>query len=81
MKAKSLKPELTYYDIAEGVTAFSSTRHGGYSKGSCGEFNVNLYCGDTPETIAANRKALCQLLKIGADHLVMPHQVHTTGIA
>ena len=81
MKAKSLKPQLTYYDIAEGVTAFSSTRHGGYSKGSHGEFNVNLYCGDDPEAIAANRKALCRLLKIDTDRLVMPHQVHTTGIA
>ena len=81
MRAKSLKPELTYYDIAEGVTAFSSTRHGGYSEGPHGEFNVNLYCGDNPETIAANRKALCKLLRIKDDRLVMPHQVHTTGIA
>lgn len=80
-KTKSLKPQLAYYNIAEGVTAFSSTRHGGYSKGNYGEFNVNLYCGDDPEDIAANRKALCQLLKIGSDRLVMPHQVHTTGIA
>ena len=81
MRAKSLKPELTYYDIAEGVTAFSSTRHGGYSEGPHGEFNVNLYCGDDPDTIAANRKALCKLLRIKDDRLVMPHQVHTTGIA
>ena len=81
MRAKSLKPELTYYDIAEGVTAFSSTRHGGYSEGPHGEFNVNLYCGDAPDTIAANRKALCKLLRIKDDRLVMPHQVHTTGIA
>ena len=81
MRAKSLKPELTYYDIAEGITAFSSTRHGGYSEGTHGEFNVNLYCGDTPEAITANRKALCQLLRIKTDRLVMPHQVHTTGIA
>ena len=77
MRAKSLKPELTYYDIAEGVTAFSSTRHGGYSEGPHGEFNVNLYCGDDPDTIAANRKALCKLLRIKDDRLVMPHQVHT----
>ena len=81
MRAKSLKPELTYYDISEGITAFSSTRHGGYSEGTHGEFNVNLYCGDTPEAITANRKALCQLLRIKTDRLVMPHQVHTTGIA
>lgn len=81
MKRKLLKPQLTFYDIAEGVTAFSSTRHGGYSQGHHGEFNVNLYCGDDPADIAENRKALCQLLKIGHDRLVMPHQVHATGIA
>lgn len=81
MRAKLLKPQLTYYDIAESVTAFSSTRHGGYSQGHHGEFNVNLYCGDEPGDIEKNRKALCQLLKIGSDRLVMPHQVHTTGIA
>ena len=81
MKRKSLKPQLTYYDIAEDITAFSSTRHGGCSQGNHGEFNVNLYCGDDPENIASNRKALCQLLKIKADRLVMPHQVHATGIA
>lgn len=81
MRKKILKPQLTYYDIAESVTAFSSTRHGGYSQGPHGEFNVNLYCGDEPEDIASNRKALCQLLKIDKDRLVMPHQVHATGIA
>ena len=81
MRKKLLKPQLTFYDIAEGVTAFSSTRHGGYSQGHHGEFNVNLYCGDDPADIAENRKALCQLLKIDHDRLVMPHQVHATGIA
>lgn len=81
MRKKSLKPQLTYYHIAEGITAFSSTRHGGVSQGNHGEFNVNLYCGDDPDDIVQNRKALCQLLKIKDDRLVMPHQVHTTGIA
>lgn len=81
MRRKSLKPQLTYYDMAEGITAFSSTRHGGYSQGNHGEFNVNLYCGDDPDDIDYNRQALCQLLKIGKDRLVMPHQVHGTGIA
>ena len=81
MKRKNSKPQLTYYNLAEGITAFSSTRHGGYSQDNHGEFNVNLYCGDDPDNIAANRKALCQLLKIKDDRLVMPHQVHATGIA
>jgi len=73
-------PQLTYYDIADSVTAFSSTRHGGFSQGSYGEFNVNLYCGDQPEAVAQNRKALCGVLGIAEDRLIMPHQVHGTGI-
>ena len=76
-----IKPQLTYYDIAEDVIAFSSTRHGGVGEGNYSEFNVNLYCGDDAEAIAENRKALCKLLKISGDRLVMPHQVHATSIA
>lgn len=80
MRKTTLKPQLAYYEIAEGVTAFSSTRHGGCSRGNYGELNVNLYCGDEPDDIAENRKALCQLLRIGNDRLVIPHQVHGTGV-
>mgnify|MGYP002860886480 CR=1 FL=1 len=76
-----ITPLLTFYDLAPDVLAFSSTRHGGYSHGNYGEFNVNRYCGDEPEDIADNHKALCQLLKIGEDRLVMPHQVHGTGVS
>ena len=75
------KPRLTYYQLGEGVTAFSSTRHGGSSQGNYGEFNVNRYCGDDPEAIARNRKALCKELGIRDSRLVMPHQVHGTGIS
>ena len=42
------EPQLTYYPLGEGVTAFSTTRHGGFSRGNYGEFNVNRYCGDAP---------------------------------
>ena len=41
-----MQPVLHFYDFGEGVTAFSSTRQGGYSQGSYGEFNINRYCGD-----------------------------------
>ena len=75
-----IHPELRYYDFGEGVTAFSSTRHGGYSKGSYGTFNINRYCGDDPKAITQNREALCQLLDISDDHLLMPHQVHLTEV-
>ena len=75
-----IQPELQFYHIGEGVKAFSSTRHGGYSKGSYGEFNINHYCGDSEEAIKQNRALLCQLLQIDDDHLLMPHQVHQTEI-
>ena len=73
-------PQLRYYDFGEGVTAFSSTRRGGYSQGNYGEFNINRYCGDEPQAIARNREALCQLLGINDERLLMPHQVHLTEV-
>lgn len=55
-------------------------RHGGYGQGNYGGFNVNAYCGDAPETIARNRRLLCDMLGITTDRLLMPHQVHGTAI-
>ena len=75
------KPVLHFYDFGSDVTAFSTTRQGGYSEGSFGQFNINRYCGDSPEHIALNRQALCQLLQIDDSRLLMPHQVHLTEIA
>lgn len=69
-------PELLYYEMGGGVTAFSTTRHGGYGQGRYGGLNVNPYCGDAPETVDRNRELLCTHLGIGADRLVLPHQVH-----
>ena len=74
-------PSLQYYHIAEGITAFSSMRQGGYSEGRYGEFNINRYCGDSDEAIRKNREALCRLLDITDDRLLMPHQVHKAEIA
>lgn len=73
-------PKLTYHDIAPRVVAFSSTRHGGASRGLYGDFNINPYCGDACEAVAGNRKALCRLLGVDAEHLLLPHQVHLTEI-
>ena len=76
-----VEPTLQYYSLGEGVTAFSSTRQGGYSKGCYGQFNINRYCGDDEEAVRKNREALCRLLHISDDHLLMPHQVHQTKLA
>ena len=75
------QPELDYYDMGNGVVAFSSTRRGGCSKGNYAEFNINRYCGDDEADIRRNRQALCQLLGISDDRLLMPHQVHQTKMA
>ena len=73
-----IQPELHFYDFGEGVKAFSSTRHGGFSKGHYAAFNINRYCGDSEDAIKRNRALLCQTLGIEDQHLVMPHQVHQT---
>lgn len=71
-----ISPQLTYYNMGAGVTAFSTTRQGGCSTGNYAAFNINGYCGDDIVHIAANKVALCSLLGIECDYLVMPHQVH-----
>ncbi len=75
-----IQPELHFYDFGEGVKAFSSTRHGGFSKGRYAAFNINHYCGDNEESIRKNRALLCEQLNIDEDRLMMPHQVHQTEI-
>lgn len=75
------QPQLDYYALGDKVRAFSSTRHGGCSTGNYAAFNINRYCGDSGEHIRKNREALCRLLGIDDDHLLMPHQVHLTKTA
>ena len=74
------QPQLDYYDMGAGVVAFSSTRHGGCSQGNYAAFNINRYCGDSAEAIRSNREALCRILDISDDCLLMPHQVHQTKV-
>lgn len=70
------KPQLHYYDIDDNVVAFSSTRHGGYSTGSHGEFNINEHCGDDATAIARNRQILCEELGVADANVIVPHQTH-----
>lgn len=69
-------PQLNRYSVAPGVVAFSTTRHGGYSSGNYGQFNINAFCGDDAQCIANNRRLLADELGISADYIVMPHQTH-----
>lgn len=89
-----IEPVLHLYDIGEAlelkptqgfakfnydeVVTFSTTRHGGVSRGQYGDLNINPYCGDDATAIGDNRAALCRKLGIDDAHLVLPHQVHGT---
>ena len=72
----SNKPFIHYYETSDGITAFSTTRHGGKSVGNYASFNINEYCDDEPEAISANREALAAELGIDSDKIIAPHQVH-----
>ncbi len=69
-------PLLHIYATAPGVTAFSTTRHGGTGEGSYASFNINEHCGDTPGHTATCRKALAGVLGVEESHIIMPHQTH-----
>ena len=72
----TVSPQLHYYHLGEGVTAFSTKRQGGVSQGNYAGFNINYYCGDRQEDIETNKAALCRMLGIDQWHLVYPHQTH-----
>lgn len=79
------KPILKRYHLSPSAIAFSTTRQGGYSQGRYSEFNANAFCGDDAASIAANRTALIEELKVIAQlddypELIIPHQVHGTVI-
>lgn len=74
----TIKPELHYFPLAEGVTAFSTTRHGGASKGSFGTLNINPHRGDDPQAVEANVQAVAEELRIPPRRIVRQHQVHET---
>ena len=76
-----MKPQLFLYDTPDGVVAFSTTRHGGVSKGNYASLNINGYCGDAKEDVAENRRLLCMSLNLSDEsHLVTPHQTHGTTV-
>lgn len=66
-------------EICPGIFCFSTTRHGGYSKGEYASFNCNSYCGDCPEDVRRNQELLRSLLPAPC-RLIIPHQVHGTEI-
>ena len=69
-------PVLKYYEVADRVSAFYTTRKGGVSCGCYGGFNVNAFCGDDETHVTANRRLLAKELGVAKDRLIIPHQTH-----
>lgn len=74
-----MRPELLYYDLAEGVTAFSTTRRGGMSQGNYAEFNINSFCGDDEVLIEMNLSLLAKELDVDDKNIFLPQQCHETN--
>lgn len=71
---------MRYYNLHPSITAFSTTRQGGVSIGNYASFNINHYCGDSPEAVRKNQQLLSEQLGIAVDRLVYPHQTHQTEV-
>lgn len=71
---------LKHYQLSPDVTAFSTTRHGGYGRGAYGGFNINRYCGDDETCIEKNLEALSRQINTDKTNIIMPHQSHGTEI-
>lgn len=63
------------------ISCFSTTRHGGCSKGNYASFNCNGYSGDEAEDVERNRELLRSLLPDTLVELVIPHQTHSDRVA
>lgn len=69
---------LEYYTLNSDSIAFSTSRAGGVGIDTYASFNVNPFCGDSPESVSRNRALLCRELDIPESHLIIPHQTHDT---
>lgn len=73
-------PLLHYYNLGERVIAFSTTRKGGLGEGEYASFNINPYCGDNPNHVAANRDGLARELGLPTSRILLPRQTHGDGV-
>lgn len=80
MKGLASDSKMLGYELMKAypnISCFSTTRHGGYSKGNYASFNCNGYCGDEAADVDRNRELLRSLLPGHPVELVIPHQTHS----
>lgn len=71
------------YEIMQSysnISCFSTTRHGGCSKGTYATFNCTHYCGDEWENVRLNRERILEYLPDGVNTLVILEQTHSTNV-
>lgn len=73
-------PQIIAVPTPAGVRAVFTTRQGGGSTGPYAQANIGAGTGDEPESVRANREALCDLLGVDARRVSMGHQVHGTDV-
>ena len=65
-----IKPVLHYFNLADEVVSFSTTRHGGVSKGKLATLNINPHRGDEPSAVAENLQAVAAEIGVQADKVI-----------
>mgnify|MGYP003482355312 FL=1 len=70
---------MIFHNLQTQVTAFSTTRNGGVSKGDYASMNCTPYTGDDLEAVQRNQQLLCTALHIEKDQLIIPYQTHSVN--
>lgn len=70
---------MLFHNLHTQVTAFSTTRNGGVSKGDYASMNCTPYTGDDLEAVQRNQQLLCAALRIEKEQLIIPYQTHSVN--
>lgn len=70
---------MIFHNLQTQVTAFSTTRNGGVSKGDYASMNCTPYTGDDIEAVQRNQELLCVALHIEKEQLIIPYQTHSVN--
>lgn len=68
-----------HWPAPSGITAYSTTRHGGVSLPPRDSLNLGDHCGDNPAHVAENRQRLAQAAKLPASPVWL-EQVHGSEV-
>ena len=70
---------LHYYNFSPDVTAFTTTRHGGFSVGNYASLNIKPHRGDDPLAVEKNLNVVANELGVPSERFVRQHQIHETN--